>query len=123
LTRRTTHRQIVLAVLSALLLSACSDPTPLIGQGLPKSFGPTPEFDRRIRQRFPIGSDEAVLLAELRSERFAIKETHDLSSRYRFTALYEAHEVVCKESWTVQWTAEQGRISNIAGEYSGEICL
>lgn len=112
-----------LAAFCALLLSGCSNPTPPLARGLPKSFGPTPDFDSRVKQLYPIGSDEAVLLAELRNERFAIKETHDLSSRYRFTALYEAHEVACKESWIVQWTAAQAKIAAIEGTYSGKLCL
>jgi hypothetical protein len=112
-----------LAVFWALLLSACANPTPLIGRGLPKTFGPTPDFDRRIKQRFFIGSDERNLLAELRTERFTIRETHDPSSRYRFSAVYESHELVCRESWTIQWTAGQGRIVDIEGRYSGQLCL
>jgi hypothetical protein len=51
------RRKMGLAVFSVLLISACSDSTPPIGRGLPKSFGPTPDFDRRIKERFPVGSD------------------------------------------------------------------
>ena len=96
----------------------CSDPTPPIGRDLPKTFAPNDTyFDRRIKQRFPIGSDEENLLAELRSERFTTKETHDPSSRYRLSALYESHDLACKESWTIQWIAEQGKIKDIEGKY------
>ena len=111
-----------LAVFWALLLSACSNKPPPMARGLPKSFGPTPDFDRRVKQLYPLGSDEAKLLAELRSERFTITESHDPSSRYRLSALYESEHFPCKETWTIRWADEHGIINDIEGRYSGDIC-
>ena len=40
----------------------------------------------------------------------------------QFSARYEAHDLVCKESWTVHWTAEQGKVAAIEGAYD-QACL
>jgi hypothetical protein len=108
---------------AVLLLYACASPTPPIAQGLPKTFVPTADFDARIRQRFPIGSGEGKLIAELHAENFAITEIHNLSSQYRRLAHYESHVFPCKETWTVRWVADQGQITGIEGRNSGELCL
>jgi hypothetical protein len=117
------HLQMTLAVLWVFLLPACSDSTPPIGRGLPKTFAPTaPDFDIRVKQRFPVGSDEGKLLAELRNERFTIQDIHEPSSRYGRSALYESHDVACKASWTIRWAAEQGKITDIEGS-ARQVCL
>src|ERR1700734_1508685 len=108
--QRDIRSSVLLMALCALVLAACSDPVPAIGRGLPKTFAEAaPYFDNRIKERFPIGSDEETLRAELHGEGFTIKELHDPSSRYRLSALYEGHDLACKESWNVQWTAEGGK--------------
>ena len=107
----------------ALLLSACASPTPPIAQGLPKAFGPTSDFDARIRQRFPIGSSEITLIVELRTEKFTITQIHDPSDQYLRSAYYESRVFPCKESWTIRWVADQGKITAIQGRNSGELCL
>lgn len=110
-------------VCAVLVLCSCANPAPPIALGLPKSFGPTADFDTRIKERFAVGSDEGKLIAELHAEKFTIAEIHDLSSQYRRTAYYKSAEFPCKETWTVRWIAEQGRISGIEGRYSGQLCL
>jgi len=105
------------------LLSACSSHTPSIAHGLPKSFGPTPDFDRRVKQQFIIGSDEAKLLAELRTEGFTITEISDPASRYRHSALFESEHFPCKETWKIRWTGSSGIIQAVEGSYSGELCF
>ena len=116
--------ELTLAVCTALLLSACGNghPTPPIARGLPKAPGPTPDFDARLRQRFPIGSGESELLAELHAEDFAIREIRDPSGQTRRTAYYESIVFPCKETWTVSWVAEQGRVTGIEGKSSGMLC-
>jgi hypothetical protein len=118
-------RGITLVIFSVLLLAACSDPTPPIARGLSKSLAPMSTkgaFDERIKQRFPIGREEAYLIQELRSERFIITPVTESSSPYRFSAIYENHSLVCKESWTVNWSADQGKITDIEGRV-GQVCL
>ncbi len=126
--KRTAHmngirRRMALPVLFILVVSACSYTTPPLGRGLPRDFVPTPDFDRRVKERFPVGSDESKLIAELHDEQFATTEIKDPSSPYRLSALYVAQGIACRESWRVRWKAEQGRIVEIEGWYSGNICL
>jgi hypothetical protein len=111
-----------LAVFVSLLLSGCADPIPPIAQGLPRTFGPTPDFDARIRHRFPIGSGEVSLIDELRTEKFDIAETQDSSSQYRRTAQYHQNDFPCGETWTVRWVADKGQIMGIEGKDSGQLC-
>lgn len=94
-----------------------------MARDLPRSFVPTADFGRKVQQRFPTGSDEAVLVAELRQERFSIDKTRDPSGTYRHVAHYTRQELACRTSWAVLWNGEQGRIVTIEGRYSGEICL
>ena len=70
------RRRMMLAVFCAFLVAACSNVTPSLGRGLPRTFGPTPDFDKRIQERFPVGSEESKLLAELHGLAF----TSDLAS-------------------------------------------
>lgn len=114
--------QSLFAALAMLLSAACSNSEPPIGRGLPKTFGYTPAFEERLKQRFPIGSDEQKLLVELRSEKFKIEEVKDPSSPHRFSAHYDVSEVACREEWTIQWTAEQGKITDITG-LNRQICF
>lgn len=92
----------LLAVLSPLLLSACSDPVPAIGRELPRTLAQAaPYFDERIKQRFPVGSDEDRLLVELRKERFSVLETRDPPSHYQRSAVSDHHDLVCREIWRI----------------------
>jgi hypothetical protein len=116
------RRQIALAILMLVAISACTSWTPPIGRDLPRAFGPTADFDKRMQQRFPAGSDEAALVAELRQERFSIDKTRDPSGTFRHLAHYTRQDI-CRTSWEVLWNGEQGRIVEIKGKYSGEICL
>jgi hypothetical protein len=110
-------------VFGLVLLSACSSHTPPIARGLPKSFGPTADFDRRVKQQFIIGSDETKLLAELRTEGFTITEIGDPSNRYKHSALFESTHFPCKETWKIRWTGDRGMIQGVEGSYSGELCF
>lgn len=102
-----------------VLLSACSDRAPPLGRGLPETFGPTaPYFDTRLKERFPVGSDAVKLVTELRNEGFTVKGGRDPN---QFSARYEAG-LVCKKSWAVYWTAEQGKIAAISGSHN-QACL
>ena len=97
------------------LLVGCSDKEPPIGHGLPMTYGFTPAFEQRLRERFPVGSDEARLIAELHSENFSLGKLAP-PGNYRSSALYEAsHGPFCKGEWQIYWTAAQGIISEIGG--------
>lgn len=108
------------ATVLLVLLSACSDRAPPLGRGLPKTFGPSdPSFGTRLRERFPIGTDAVKLTTELRNEGFVVSGSREPG---KFSARYEAHSLVCKESWAAQWTAEQGKIAAIDGSHH-QACL
>jgi len=112
----------VLAALATLLMG-CSSAEPPIGRGLPTSFGFTPAFEQRLKERFPVGSDERRLIAELRNEKFTLGEVRNPPGRYRSSALYEAsHGPFCKGEWQIYWTASQGIIIEIGG-MNREVCL
>jgi hypothetical protein len=111
------------SALGALLLAACSNSDPPIGSGLPVTFGFTLAFEQRVRERFPVGSYESRLIAELRNERFTLGEIQDPSNRYRNSAVYEAsHGFACKGEWQVYWAASQGIIVEIGG-MNREVCF
>jgi len=95
----------------------CTNTTPPIAQGLPISFGPTSEFPTRLRERFPVGSSEQAVVAELRAEGFTIQPAAHTS-----TAVYEASRFPCRNVWKVEWAAEAQKITTITGE-ARAICL
>jgi hypothetical protein len=113
----------IAAIFSLLAISACGTWVPPIARDLPRSFGPTPEFDRRVQQRFPIESEETALITELRNERFSIDQSPDPTGTYRHEARYVRQDVACKTTWAILWNGERGKITAIQGRYSGEICL
>jgi hypothetical protein len=100
------------------VLISCTNKAPPIGAGLPRTFAPnSPEFDQRVKERFPVGSDEARLLLELQGEKFDIGKATGTSDPFQHTAQFESHDIACGESWTIEWNSEAGRIRGIEGKY------
>jgi hypothetical protein len=117
------HKNITLAVFAAFLLCACAHRPPPIGRGGPRAATEvTSWFDTRVKQRFPVGSEEEKLRAELHREAFRIDEANDPAARYRFTASYQANGLACTVRWHIRWNSEQGRITDVAAEW-GQTCL
>jgi hypothetical protein len=100
--------------LLCLCLCGCTSDPPL-AQGLPRpeSGYDAHYFDARVKLRFPVGSDEQKLVAELRAERFKIQEYPASSGRYY--AEYRIGGFVCNDVWSVWWSAQQGHLSEIQG--------
>ena len=116
------RRHITFAALATVSLSGCYSTVPTIAQGGPKNVElVTPYFDGQVKQRFPAGSDEKELRAELHRESFRISETNDLHVGYQYIATYQENGV-CKVSWTVRWNADQGKITNTTATYA-QTCL
>jgi hypothetical protein len=113
----------ILLAFCAVSALGCANPVPQLARGLPRGLSPTSDFDQRIRERFPIGSEESNLSGELHRERFSIRSATNLDGVYQFAGYYDHHELPCRESWTVLWSAERGKITAVGGRYSGEICL
>jgi hypothetical protein len=116
-------RNIKLALLAALSLSACAHSPPPIGRGGPRFAADiAPWFDARVKQGFPAGSDDEKLRAELHRQAFKITRALDPATRYPFTATYQAHEIACIESWTIRWSSERGKITDISATWN-QTCL
>jgi hypothetical protein len=101
-------------------LSACTDSPPAIGSHLPGTFAVASDaFDQRVKARFPVGSNEAALRAELARERFVIAQDQD--SALTFSARYHASELVCGADWVIRWSGVDGKIVSIGARYK-EVC-
>jgi hypothetical protein len=113
---------VTFAGLATLSLSGCNLTIPPIAQGGPRDVQlVTPYFDDRVKQRFPVGSDEEELRRELRREGFRISATNNPQLDYQHIASYQENGA-CKVSWTVRWNAEQGKITNTTAIYT-QTCL
>jgi hypothetical protein len=116
------RRHITLAALVTVWLSGCYSAVPPIARGGPKNVElVTPYFDNQIKRRFPVGSDEEKLRAELYRESFRISETNDPHMGHQYIATYQ-ESGVCKVSWIVRWNADQGKITNTTAAYT-QTCL
>ena len=75
-----------------------------------------------MQQRFPVSSDERKLITELRAERFTVDGIHAPAGNYQHWARYEVQSIPCRETWDVQWSAADGKISALKGSYRA-VCL
>jgi hypothetical protein len=95
-------------------------PAPELLQGLGDSSaaGSQDAFVARLDARFPKGSSESALIAELLQEGFKMrKDVHPPVHE----ASYERGASIsdrCRQSGTVRWTAEGDRLSSVNGGYS-----
>lgn len=105
------------------LLSACMSESvgellrgpPAIVSGIPESATvPNAQFTTRLRELYPVGSNEADLVERLERERFEFKP----DSR----ASYVWSNLACSVLVSVDWEAEGGKITHIEGVY-GSACM
>ena len=92
---------------------------PSIAQGMDSTFSKGDEqFKKRVQLRYPVGSSEKRLIADLQSQGFAADiRPGDLSSAdlKRF--------IGCGDKvWSVRWRAKGGRLTEVFGVY-GAVCL
>ena len=79
----------------------------------------TPAFAERIKARFPIGSDEAALIQQLKAEAF--QPEWILPNHVREAAFIES-SLICRNEWHVFWNADQdGKITMINASF-GAVC-
>ncbi len=76
-------------------------------------------FDARVRQQFPPGSPERVLVAELKRQGFVPTQWTATALR---SAAREEHRLPCVYDADVKWEAREGQITLIEGRYSG-VCV
>jgi hypothetical protein len=110
--RRGMPRAIGLSILAAMAVGACVQTPPPIGRGLPDAAA----FDKRVKARFPVASDESALRAEAKREGFKI-ETVSRAPDYQFVASRSVSSIPCRSTWTIWWNAQAGKIMSIAGDY------
>jgi hypothetical protein len=72
-------------------------------------------FDARVQSRFPVGSSEVDLVAELGREKFQTVAQDQSVSRYRFEAFRDLPGLACRRDWRIMWNSVAGKISEIHG--------
>jgi hypothetical protein len=106
----------ITALVSVIGLLACSDMPPSIAKDLHgDAYTISAALDQRAKARFPVGSSESVLRAELARERFVVRPRSD--SDTSFMATYEHSDFTCRVDWTIHWRAEEGKIEDIGAKY------
>lgn len=113
------RRSLITICLTAICLCACVDTPPPIAKGLPNKFADVPSaFDQRVKERFPLGSAESALVAELRREHFGIRERTEPNSPFHFSAAREVGDFVCKRRYEISWNASSGTIADVGSAFS-----
>lgn len=71
--------------------------------------------------RFPVGSAETDLRAELQRQRFTIRTAGANRAPYQFSAIVDIPGF-CRQTWVILWSTQTNQITSIAGDYS-QTCL
>jgi hypothetical protein len=81
------------------------------------------EFDRRVKNRFPLGSTEKDMALELRREGFS-RQDWESSVDLEHQATRDESRFPCNQRAQVFWRADaEGRLTAIRGEYPMGECL
>jgi hypothetical protein len=108
------HRLVVL--IASILLFACKPAEPQIGRDLPSTYAEGEQvFDRRVKVRFPAGTSEQSVIAELHRQGFRLLPTREGVR----DATFIRDEWIFQTIWSVRWRAKDGRIQEIWGVYGG----
>ena len=87
--------------------------TPELGKGLPAAYREgEKQFDRRVKTRFPIGSSENELIAQVVNEGFRLDRN---GGPIRSATLTRG--LIAKTLWSVRWRSNNGRIDEVWGVY------
>jgi hypothetical protein len=97
--------------LLACALIGCGANPPEIARDLPRDYAQGERvFEDRLKQRFPISSNEADLVAELMRQGFEMKSSRD--ARY---ANFSDDAFPVTTVWRIIWKASDGKITEISG--------
>lgn len=100
---------LILLVGVAVWWTVVTSSVPEILADLPNEDGPARlEFDRRVRQRFPIGSPQSDLLGYLRTWGFKQVEFVDHGFGGAMELSRSRGNFACSDRWTVAWRADAG---------------
>ena len=81
------------------------------------------EFNRRVEDRFPLGSLESAMAAELQNEGFSSQDWTS-STDAEHEAVRREDDRVCNVAARIYWRADNGgRLTSIMGIYREEGCL
>jgi hypothetical protein len=91
-------------------------PPPELVRNLPRNYMEArAAFESRVTSRFPIGSRQSDLVAELRRQGFSLYD----GTRAHFTQ----RDLVCTREWSINWQADsQARLQSI-GTFHYLACL
>jgi hypothetical protein len=116
-------RRIVAAAVLCCAAGCSDSPVPLTTTLDGSREARTAEFDRRIGERFPVGSPEAVLLAELGRQGFSVEDRY-VPAGFEHGALRQEHDIVCVNNFEIYWrTDEAARIAAVKGVAYWPTCL
>ena len=103
---------------AAFGLAACTTNPPPIARGLPTNIQEARQaFSERVPARFPVGSAETDLRAELQRQHFTIRTAGAYRAPYQFSAIVDSPGL-CRRTWVILWSALTHQITSIAGDYS-----
>ena len=115
-------RSVGLLAAAVFGLAACTTKPPPIARGLPNNIQEYRQaFSERVPTRFPVGSAETDLRAELLRQHFTIRTAGADLVPYQFSAIVDIPGL-CRQTWVILWGAQTNQITSIAGNYS-QTCL
>jgi len=81
-------------------------------------------FNRRVAERFGVGTSEIDLTNELRRDHFAISDVPKPQGPFQHAAVREGNWwLACNSQWSIAWGAAAGRITAITASYGITACL
>ena len=95
--------------------------TPLLARDLPSNFklGEN-EFQKRVDDTFPVGTDNAVVVDYLSNQGFSTRASNAESEQI---ASFRISRFPCNLIWRIYWTVdEKDKLSTIRAQYGG-VCL
>lgn len=97
---------------------------PELAADLPRNYpADMTEFDRRVRERFPIGTPEATLRRTLERQGFRPWDpAYGTNGQQQFGADYSRSGFPCDRLWRVTWRSEGGAVAEVKGIF-GASCL
>jgi len=121
--RLAVLQRVALVASLAVCLSSCVESPPPIGRDLPTAYADArPTFNRRVSERFPLGTSEQELLTELGKEGFTRNPARLVPAHFQASATYKARRFPCDMFWTINWSRDSGKITAVDGDY-GATCL
>jgi hypothetical protein len=113
------------AIIATAAVSACGtqDTRPPLTAGLSGKWAAiSEEFDRRVIARFPVGSSEREMVAELQHQG-CVQEASNPATAQEHEAVRREDNWVCRQAARIYWRADDDRLTAIRGRYREEGCL